>query len=484
MEMFKNMNKRLKYGGLATAATAGFVAVIILLNILVSGIMQRFPLSIDMTTEKLFEITQDTKDYLSDLTKDVAVTVLMDEKEFESASSYLKQAYEVINMYGKLSNRININYVDIYKNPTFTSKYPSHELSSNNIIVESGTSVKVLTLSDLFNISQDNYGNSQVTSSKAEQVMTSAILSVTADRIVAVSFLGGHGESGYDAFKSMLESNNYVVSEQSIVTGELDTEPDYLVISSPLSDYTDDELRKLDSYLDNGARFGKNLIYVADGQQPKLPRLEAFLAEWGIEVLEGVVLESDYNNVFNLDPAFIKVGYSAESYAERFISQKRQPAVYAARGMRRSFETSGNRTSTELLSFKDTTFLAPPDYDPAKSAKEYEGGPFSAAIIGERVKYDQTTPLKSKVIAISSVTALDPALLQNTSVTNGEYFIGLLDKISERNVNIYIVPKSLSGVAMELTTGQANTLGIVFAIVIPVAVLVLGVVIWLRRRHL
>ena len=49
--------KKLKYGALATGITVVFIAAVVLLNVLVSVVMDRYPLKVDLTSSKLYEIS-------------------------------------------------------------------------------------------------------------------------------------------------------------------------------------------------------------------------------------------------------------------------------------------------------------------------------------------------------------------------------------------------------------------------------------------
>lgn len=84
-----------------------------------------------------------------------------------------------------------------------------------------------------------------------------------------------------------------------------------------MRDYSEDELKKIDRFLDNNGKFGKNVMYVADTSQPEsLPNLDAFLAEWGIKVNPGAVYETDSSKVFNYQRYFVITDYAEDTYSE------------------------------------------------------------------------------------------------------------------------------------------------------------------------
>ena len=71
------MQKKLRYGGVATAITCVVVAIVVVLNVLVSRMVDKYPLKIDLTESHMYEISQDSIDFLENMEQDVEFTVLM-----------------------------------------------------------------------------------------------------------------------------------------------------------------------------------------------------------------------------------------------------------------------------------------------------------------------------------------------------------------------------------------------------------------------
>lgn len=72
-------NRRLRMGSFATALTVVFIAVLIILNMIVSAISERFPVQLDLTTGKIYELSDETIEYLRTVEKDVNIYVLATE---------------------------------------------------------------------------------------------------------------------------------------------------------------------------------------------------------------------------------------------------------------------------------------------------------------------------------------------------------------------------------------------------------------------
>ena len=150
--------KKLKYGGLATAITVIFVAVVVLVNVVVTQLDKRFPnAKLDLTTANLYEISDETLDYIRNLDKDVDVAISSDEATFTS-DKYNKMIAETLSKYQGYSDRINVTYFDTTKDPDVLSKYQElygGSIQSGQVIINSGKRIKVYnTQTDMFEVDQ------------------------------------------------------------------------------------------------------------------------------------------------------------------------------------------------------------------------------------------------------------------------------------------------------------------------------------------
>ena len=78
---------------------------------------------------------------------------------------------------------------------------------------------------------------------------------------------------------------------------------------------------------------------------------------------------------------------------------------------------------------------------------------------------------------------LNAYLTQNASFNNGYFIISMLNEITGKSEGITITPKIVNTGTFDITEAQTRTLTLVFALVIPVAVLAVGTFVWIRRRH-
>ena len=89
--------KKLKYGTAAMAITIAVIVLVVLINVIIALFADRVNMNLDLTPNKDFAITDETKEYLAKLNENVEICTTVDETYFQtSESKYIKQAYEVL----------------------------------------------------------------------------------------------------------------------------------------------------------------------------------------------------------------------------------------------------------------------------------------------------------------------------------------------------------------------------------------------------
>ena len=84
--------KKLKYGSIATAITVVFIAAVVLLNIIVKAVSNQYNLRLDLTSAKLYEISDSTLDYMKNLNQDVEIACTYKESEMQTNEN-MKMVY-------------------------------------------------------------------------------------------------------------------------------------------------------------------------------------------------------------------------------------------------------------------------------------------------------------------------------------------------------------------------------------------------------
>lgn len=483
--LFKS--RRFRQGMLSSAVTLLFIAVLVAVNGVTTILSDRYALYMDLTPTKMFTLSQQSKEYISDLEQEVQIYVLNTEENFAAVNEYYTQANEVLRNYQRLNpEKIKLQYVDIVReDPNFVSNFPDLQIGSNSVIVACEDRRQSLSPYDLFNVESSYYGmgGTYITASKAEQTVTSAILRVTSGQTGKAVLLTGHNETELGSLESLLTLNNYTVAQQNLITEDLAADADIAVIAGPKLDYTPEQLQKLDAFLEGGTDRDKTLLYFASPEQPELPNLEAFLAEWGLQLEPGVVYQTDANRAIQ-SPYFSFVDYINGKASEEGAASNIYASVPYARPMSIAFEKQNNIGTQVLLAFANTAVAQPldagADWQPQSAAT---GRSIPALAMGQRVSYPGETPRYSTVMVCTSTVAVDQALLEQSYFSNSSYFLNVINELARRETTLVLESKSLGGQTLGITLLQVVLISLVLIVVIPLGLLITGITVWLRRRH-
>ena len=478
----------LQYGGFSFAITVCFVIAVVLLNIVVSIVCERYSLRIDLTGNQIFRLSRESERLLADLDQDVTIYILTREDYFSSGNLYYVQANEVLRQYAARCDHIHLEYIDLARTPGFERRFPQFQLSSYTIILESGERSSTILVNDLFNTEFEPYSYTEyITSSKAEQVLSSAIMGVTTERQVAVSILEGFGESGTETLENTLIINNYNPIRQNILGEEINPDADLAIICAPIRDYTEDALRKLDRFLQNNNEYGKSLFYFPSILQPLTPNLDAFLADWGIKVGEGIVYQTDNSKLVTMSNYWSIAEYTERDFAKSAIDKRLFTIVPEARPLSTLFETRDNVAVSIPLIFDNSVVVAPLENDEAWTPEVADQrGPIPAFIISAMTSYSrsQSKEVKSNLLVFGSYEFIGSTVLSSRTVGNLDYILNVFSIVTNHQDAVYITPKTIGAQELPLSSSAIMILGAIFVAGLPLCVLILGGFVFFRRRHL
>lgn len=510
----RQINKRhLKYGSLATGLTVLFIAAVVLVNIVVTMLFDRFPITLDLTGNSIYSVSEETKNYISGITVPVDITVMSTESEYRAVSDYAVQCAEMLSTYAQYNPLITVRYKDLLSNPDFVANYKSQTLGTGDIIVELGegdhTKVKVVTLADIINVADDyvsyltaykqqagglythqlfdSYG--YITSSNVEQALTSAIMAVTDANPITVATLTfpGANESDVSGLTDLLDKNGYIITSLNIQTEDIPEDVDLLIIPAPKIDYTEAETEKISRWLTNGGVLGRDLIYVASAEQSVTPNLDALLYRYGLTVEAKTIYETDpsyYSGVQN----YTLQSMVSENYRDDIANPQLNIIVPNARAITTRFSNIDSYNSCEVLVSSSKGAVLRDMYDTSddwSTDKAEEKGSFNSVVIGRYKALNQDTHISTYtyVVAVGSDVMLHTRLLTAAQCNNGDFFLSLINEITGKTDGITILSKRIKAKGVLVNDTVKNSLNLAFAVIIPAAVLIWGTLVWIRRRH-
>ena len=277
--------------------TCILVVAIIAIFIAINLIMQKLELApIDFSQEKLYTLTDESKEQVKDIGKDVNIYFV----GYTDDNSNL----DLAKQYKKANERINVEAVDANNRPDVVEKY-GIESGTQGIIVECGEKSKVLTEQDLVTYDTSSYE----TISIAEEKLTSSIKSVTANKVPKVYFLEGY--SDFSLKQNMNYLNMYLGNEINEVNtlnilsaGKVPDDCDTLVITNPTKDFDDVTTNAILDYI----KSGRNILWLnaAVTTNKDIPNVNKILAEYGVKPFEvGIIRETDSSKMVTNSPDLI-----------------------------------------------------------------------------------------------------------------------------------------------------------------------------------
>lgn len=524
--------KKLKYGSIATVVTVIFIAAVVLVNLIAGQLSKSHDLKLDLTKDQYYEVSQQTIDYIKNIDRDVEISVMNEKSDFDS-SKYMKMVVETLDKYQQNSDRVKVEYYDIEKNPEIVSKYSKYysgEIKDGNIVIASGERVKVISVNDMFT-QETNYQtySTQITGFKGEQAVTSAVMSVTDANPVKVAYLSlyngsavyhSNNEYAVQAMRTLLDKNGYEVTDVDLLNDELTADKyDLAVLPAPMNDLTESDIDKLDAFMYNDGKLGTNLVYIADINQYATPNLDEFLSIWGIEVDDSVVFNSDENQ--NKRVTLIKgsmpstaSGVVAEISDDEFksgISNGKLPIVApVSRAINLLFDANNDRNTTAILKTSDSSYLYPLNLKTLEEAKAEAEAKADAEEKGEEeteesTEFDEDSAEraeqivmamatksktgtdadgeKNNLMVIGSTSIVDHQIVQDNSYNNAEFIVNAVNKMCGKENGIIIAEKNLSTSSIDITEAQVSGIKTVIMAIIPLIIVAVGIVVFVRRRN-
>lgn len=462
--------------------TVLFLVLIVVIYLCADVAEDKFGLEADLTGNHFFELSDQSIEFIRNVSENINIAVMMDEYTLEAGGGYFTQAKCILDQYPYYNDKISVEYVDLVKNPAYAYQYPEYTLDYYDILIICGDKVHRTTLTDLFNVEYDsNTGKRYVASSKADQVITSAILRLTSEDAPIISLLTGHGEQYTDEMIDLLKINGYDIIRQNLLTEEINPAVDMIISIAPDRDYEIEMLDKLFDFMRNGKEYGKYFLFAPDTEM-LLPNLEAYLLQWGVEVGDSFIIETNPKYILNNTSYMCLVNYTDMKYREK-ISSQRQVLSPFGRKLNCSFGQRNGYITEVLLEYSEGAMAVPLDTTRSGELPVSNEALYPALIKSSFIQYDGSGEEKSSVLVFAAPGYFEGSILQNDSVANSEFFVALLNEELEKGEGLIVSPKELGGEKLGINQLQLYGMGTLFVIILPFAVMFLGIFVWMSRRN-
>ena len=471
----KGINKKtLKNGSYSVILSVIFVVIIVVVNLIVDAFPSTYT-ELDVSDQQLFSIGDQTKDFLKELDKDVTIYQIAQSGSEDEVVSKLLKKYE------EASDHIKVETKDPVVNPKFTSEYTDEEVSSNSLIVVCEDRSKVVDYNNIYESSIDYNTYSYTTSGfDGEGQITSAISYVTSDNLPVLYTLDGHGEKSLDStLQEDIEKANIEIKSLNLLTEEsVPEDADCLMINSPSTDISEEERDAIIEYLENG---GKAMIF-SDYTEESMDNFDAVLENYGVERVDGIVIEGDAQHYAMQMPYYLLPDVSSAEAVSDFSSQGYFVLAPYAQGIRQLDNVRDTLTIESLLTTSDEAYSKTDlNTETLEKTDEDIDGPFDIGVsITEEVDDDKTT----QIVYYSTANLMDSQINQMVAGGNEQMITESLNWMcsTDETSTISIPSKSLEVSYLTVTAYDAAYWKICVMGLIPGVFLVVGFVVWLKRR--
>ena len=483
-----------KHGSYRAGMSAIACAAVILVNLIAANLPSQY-LKYDVSEQKLFTTGEQTAEILEALDEDVTLYLIAQQGSEDTTLLELLERYE------GLSGHITVETRDPVLYPNFVSQYTDENLSENSVIVVGQERSRAVDFYDIYGYSVDYSTYSSLDSFDGEGQITSAIDYVTAEEIPVLYTLEGHDEASLSAtLTASIEKENIEIRSLSLLTSEaVPEDARILLIYGPLSDISAEEKEKITAYLDRGGQ----VIYLLGYTDQETPNLDALLAEYGISLTDGLVMEGSSEHYLPNYPYYLLPDISYSDYTADVSS--RYVLLPFSQGMTEA--GSEAEETDDSLSYESLLTTSAEAYSKTNLESENmemeEGdiaGPFDLGVVAAKAvaqeegtdeETDATEDAdaaesgaenEAKLIVFASETLLDEQVDAMVSGGNSTLFLNVLSQLADHESTVSIGAKSLAVSWLTVTAGSAIFWGLITVLVLPLFLLCLGGVIWFQRR--
>ena len=448
----------------ASVMTALIIVLIVVFNIFVGALGDKVNLKFDLSDNQVLSFSDETKAVLDNLEEDVNIYSLIPE---DSKTKYHVHIRGIIEKYETMSNHIKYNVVNGEKNPELISKFKENGniITNDCVIFETDKRYKVVDTAEAIASTQDtSYLN-------AEKLFTSAIMTVSGENSVDIGVITGHGEP-YTAveYNYILSSEGYNIKDIDLLKEDIPDTTNMLIITAPKKDFDAKEIDKIDKFLDKG-----NSIQVLMSPEVKdVPNLTSYLGEWGVEMVSKFIADTDsdsyYNNPYYIFPQIVE---GNDVTSDILMNNLKMIYPYSS-----GIKANSNPYIVEkvLLTTSDKAI----EVSDESEQLDAQYNKYNLAVILEKPLDNDKS---AKMFVSGTYEFINPTLKQVTTA-NEDYYNNIIQYFAGNESNIYIRAKNITPPFITLSQFQGYFYGAIIIIIIPLAIIIYGLIVWMRRRHL
>lgn len=457
-----------RYGSYTVLGSAAFIGLVAMIAFFSNRYVYRY----DATANQDFTLSPLTVQAVQGLPEPVKATAFY---SIQSDAAGLQAAQDKLNEYKRINpGKFDFKFIDPDTDPQ--TAYAYGIASSGTIVLERGKRRVSITSTD-------------------EQTLTNALLKISQDKQPTLYFTSGHGEhslddtsaTGYSALRDGLAGLDYKTATLNLktVTATLPSDITALIIAGPATPFDPDEVKLVQNYLDQN---GQVMMLLDPNVRSGLATgLEDLLKRYGLTLRNDVVFDPQLG-LFGRAPQIPVI----DTFKNHVVTQNLTGQALVFPGVRSMIANTNTVSytltplfSSSAASWGETDFSSvisqTAKYDEGKDSK----GPLDLAYAVEGAGNNTMRMVvigNSSALMNGNLQPLTTATGQQVQFGNGALFVNILRWFTGQENLITIPPKSATPHQLTLSATESSFVNLFSIGLLPLIILVIGGVVWWRRR--
>ncbi|MFP5276211.1 MAG: GldG family protein [Acidobacteriota bacterium] len=440
-----------------------YILVVIAAAVIVNVLANRYDKTWDSTSNKRYSLSEETHKIVGGLKQDATIL-------YFNQSTRFAQARDLLDEYKNLSPRVRIHYVDPDKNPALTRA---------DGVQNMGTAIVQI-------------GDRKATATAfSEEGITGAFIRDIKTNTRTVCFVTGSGEHQIDAsgrdglseFKTDLAKESYQTQSIDLLSkAQVPADCTVAVVAGPQHDYPLTEVDAIQKYVQGGGRAMFLLDPPLKGRVTNIAAndaLDSMLSGWGITLQKDLVLD--------LNPIGQITGTGPE--IPLVTSYDSQPIVDDLRGNATGFPLSRSldvhdtpHTTVQALFSSSSSSLADTDLAATEVRVNDPSNRKGPQTLGAAGTYNAgKAGAQGRFVVIGSSTWITNSFLNFNG--NADLAVNAINWLASDEDLISIHPKAPDNRPVTMTKAQMALVRITSQFILPLIMIVLGTLVWWRRRR-
>lgn len=457
----------------------------------------------DLTLTGKYSLSQKTKNILKHLEKPVVITTL-----YNPGEMFYEQIVDILKEYAYHSDNIRVESIDPLRNRTKVEELGKRlgmsDLQLNTVVFECGEYNK--------HVPQNEVIERQFPFKfKGEEAFTEAILNVTQEKRTAIFFVTGHGEKSFEDYdrggisgiaNALKRDNSHIAPLDILTTRKIPDSCDVLVVAGPSKAYLTEELNIIRNYLENR---GKMLLMLEPAAPPNSPTgFKTLLAEYGIVAHDDVVVYSKVNMPLFGIQTVAEIYIGKDEYSDHIITEslKNYNTIFFGAC------SIGAAPLNDQMPYQAVTLMHAPEQSwgerdvenirqkkPENNSDVDLQGPVSLAVVSQVKELPKTVtqshpefandpkakPQGARLVVFGDVNFATNEYIENPG--NSDLIRNSINWLAKKETQLGISAKAPDFRKATINPVQMKVIFWVSIAGIPIIPIVIGSIVWWRRRR-